>query len=65
MEQGLYHLEAIAAFESTANLNVAGLLWPVYVISAEAEEKSRYRGHRTDQECYLGNVATERSLSSS
>ncbi|KIM92612.1 hypothetical protein OIDMADRAFT_36483 [Oidiodendron maius Zn] len=35
VEQGLYHLEAINILE--AEMNVAGLSWPVYVIACEAD----------------------------
>lgn len=35
VEQGLYHLETINALEQ--DKNVAGLIWPVYIISCEAD----------------------------
>lgn len=37
VEQGLYHLTTVNTLE--AENNVAGLLWPVYVISCEADSK--------------------------
>lgn len=38
VEDGLHEFEAIAKFETEINLGASGLLWPLYILAAEASD---------------------------